>query len=1485
MIIELFNNLAQGIGLMVKALWQAGVNSAYVIRQTFRAHFNLIGRYTAPIEQEFLNKTPPELSRLNFNVFGQIALTIIPVTILSWLLSLTLGPLLYNSAYLFVVGLLRATNLALPTQTLSIPKPPDHTKLNWVRRFFGLPGFLLGGVLGLGAAAVIGLIRVVFHSFKTAAYAFAFVTNLALVDFETKDKIKGPNLDKMEDVEKYGFGLPGFFFGGLVGGLGFTLVGLVRVLTNSLKTVKGLTVSALNAVCETKFEGGLGKDGRGELLTYGLGFPGFIIGSLIAALSVIAVQSWETTKELFNAIVNLAPEEYPTESSAKASPKPKERSLLSYYIPGAPGLVAGFVAGSLGFMAIVAKLVIVHSIKTARRTFFSLVNFGLDEEHTREDWSLQGDQRVSHPRLVYGFGSLGFIAGAVVGVVGLFTVVLGRAITNTYETAKRITVAGVNLVLHDGEEQIPLTADKRSAKLKYGLGFFGIPLGIITAGLGLTIRGIGRFGIESWKSGKMAFKALGKEARSLEESPEESPSKPKSVKTSKKDRLFVDKWIFGAPGVFLGGVLGGLNYARVVLALILIHSYESAKRSFASITNVGLHPNHRIKDLELSKDKRKAKLIFGFGSLGVLLGGLAGIIGGFFIFAVARNSFEIAKRMTVSALHAVGEGTEWQGLQQYEGSTVLQYLLGFPGFLIGGITGTMAVTVVGLKRTFTESWKSGREFFKTLVERALPVDSKFEELTSESIISDESKSKERTAFQRYVWGGPGVFFGIVLGSVASTLIIAGRVIWESLKTARSLTASAINLVTYEDEKFDDLEKDERLPHLKYVFGSPGLVLGIAPAFLGLVLAGLRRSAIESLRTTTAVFKVMFNASIDLVAAGGAKAVEDNEAFDQQSQVGHHADEQPSPSKPKKRGLLDYILGAPGLVVGVAAGGFTFAAIIVGHVIINSVKTAQSSFFSLVNLGLAPGWERKDLALESDPRANYPKLIYGFGALGFIPGVAAGLIGLLTVGLERIIANSCETAMRLTVAGANFVFPEPIIKLGEDTRLPAPKYLGTPGYVIGMITVPPAMVLAVIIRTVVESIKTAWQIGTAISIEADLDLGTKAGKKAVLALEMGVRSPVDLYGFGALGVLLGLIFGGMVFIKKNIERLIDNIVIHSIETGGRAFGSLVNLGFDEDVFSSQLEGADDKRSWPEKYLLGFPGLAVGGAAGLFVLAIIETKKLIINTIYSWLNLSGSLLNGGLSLPVFSGLKGDNRPNHEKIIGGLGYLAAIVTTLPLALLIFTFKTGLPVIVALLLGVISSPFVAAMRAFSKEPSKEEKIAEPDQSAEVEEVKKVVGQKFKNIYSSLTPWGELPEGGDIKENQNGHENSATSARKAITFGFSSVTERVLADLSTGFSLSADKAKFFTEEGGITEILNKTEDNYNSVGCLEPAHDVRVRSKEIKKVGWFVRNYIAKDSKGIPPDLYSKQKNSWSAIFWGARQNSDKVQDNVDLEFQSGGL
>ncbi|MBA3536342.1 MAG: hypothetical protein H0T84_07020 [Tatlockia sp.] len=1580
---ELARNLGLGIVALVNALVRAGVTSSYFIRDTFRAHYNILGQFTAPIERNLLGTQPPSIFSLN--IFGQIALTIFPLTVLAWITSLTIAPLIYNSIRFFKSSVVAAFSLIfldIPEYDVGLSNEDisELKEIPWYRYIYGLPGIIVGGSLGLSGAILFGSYRVIANSFESLKTGFLFITNLALdredlfddSDFRPKQKI-------------WLFGLPGLLIGAFFGAVvGFPVAAILRIVNNSFNNIKSLTVAGLNLVRKEPLEGAFEIDLKPSFLRkYVLGFPGLILGALSATVGIglmtvqrILIESWKNTRQLFNVIVEQAlPED---EDSNHLEELPLSQSdvrpgklveFLDRFVFGAPGIAVGIISGLIGFSTVIAWRVITNSYNSGLASFVAITNLAWHKDDEFEALPLK--------KGAFSFGLPGTVLGGLAGVLGFGIVISGRIISNSYKTTKRMTNSAVNEILYKNEQMDEtLQNDSRSLSEKI-LGMPGFVIAAFTSTVGIVFAITRRGLIESWKSTKLVFNAIANEARLLTEDDLEQlvvegvviaskgkqysrPSLDLIEEDEDEQRSFLDH-ILGSPGLLLGGLAGGLRFAGTLLAHVFIQSYKSAKRSFVTVTNFGLHSDHHISEKQLGNDLRSKGRIYGFGLPGIILGGFAGIFG-FLVMGLGRNSYETAKRLQATSLNAVREEQLEENLDNDKRGGIFKYVLGFPGLIVGSIGSLVSITIVALNRSRIQSWITTKEFFNTIVNQVLPAEDPNE---SEDLRSMENSSffeEQRSNLNRYVFGGPGVLFGVFSGSIAfagialvrtivnsaksmwasfiSVSLLAldfnhqfenglgkdkrhnplkygfgfpgvilggfagifgfvavgvGRIVLNSAQNIKKLGISGLNLVRHSDEqRVDAFENDaERSNFQKYFLGFPGLVLGSVGALFAIAIAAVERTAIESWKTTKIVYfsiadrarEEEFEIALesDLIISVEIESASEEEQLSAEDPVNSQESvRRPASIKIKKRSFIDhYIFGGPGLLLGTFSGLVGFAGIISGRIFNESLKTFKHSLLTLINLALDP----EDVY---SPEVYRRPLRYDFGFPGVILGGIAGGFAFVATGVARIITNSLLTIRSLTASGINVVRHEPVSNaLKDDERTKFRIFgLGAPGLIIGSLSGFVGLALASLERVIIDSLIIGINVFTNMTARAFSESGEQTFRQVMANLAPQVGSENSIFGmpgylFGAIAGSFGFaVVGTSRLISETIRFVIDGlgrVISESIATGIHVFISIANLGLNEDEneqFTYLQSENNDSRSWLAKYILGLPGAVIGAFFGGVTLAGIGAYKLTTHTFKSWISLSGSLLNGSLKLPLFSGLAADKRTTNQKIVGGLGYVLTLVTTLPLSALIFTFKTIIPIGLGLALGLITSPFVAAIKGITQvlNPPRFEENLKP--SAQPEQAVEVTEQRFKNLYSSLDTWGQFAENGEIKENQDGRKGPKCFARKSFTFNISTIPENILNGLRDAYLISEDKEHFFDDNGEFENILEEIDEYYSGLSCLEPGYVIQDREEQISETGEFIRNYIRGGERKIPENLYANSKKSWSAIFWGTEPANSSLQE-----------
>ncbi|MCE3044231.1 hypothetical protein [Legionella sp. 16cNR16C] len=1474
LLIEAAHALGHFLFVVLSGLKRIGEICFYFTRDTFRAHFNLIAQKTAPFEQEILKKTPPKPSDLN--ILGQLALTIIPVTVLSWVLALTIAPLIYNSTLLLISFFIRATNLAL----LDIPEkklPSPEGNMPWYRVVYGLPGLVFGTALGLVSAGIIGFVRSITNSFKTIPHSFASVVNLAL-DEDDEFEEWGLNQDKRPFAQKYILGAFGLLLGGMAGVIGFGVVGIGRVISNSFKTTRAIFISEINLVLDSEIEvkdkrswaqkyllgamgipfgvflgtvgfltigisriisnswqttkhlaisganlprhsneqlpGGLSEDHRSALHRYVLGLPGLIIGAFAALLAIgvssirrIIIESAKTTATVFIEISQFALEEEAEDLSLLPDLRP-ERRFADRFLFGAPGLVLGTIAGSLSFLVIIAARIIKNSAESAILGFAAVTNLALDEEDELDEGKLTNDKRSFTNRYI--LGGFGLLLGTAAGTLGFTTVLLARIIHNSIQTA--ISVSGSAYKLALNRQSNVIEGDQRPGFHKYILGFPGLIMGLFTGALAFTFGCIQRVISESIVSLQEAFTVVVNQAL------------PEAIELTDNKRHPLDRFIFGGLGLAGGAILGFAGFLAVGLARIIVNSAESAAHSFASVTNLALHKEDRFKTWGLKQDKRPPHIAYGLGLPGIILGGIAGMVG-FIDVALGRiisNSFQTAFSLSVSAINIVVHKEIKAGLQHETRSLFRTYVLGLPGLIIGVIPAAISFLIAGLRRVIIETAKTGKEVAELIVDKALPEN-----------LKNKKSAQQRLFYDIYLFGAAGFIAGSVIGGVGFLAVGAIRVISNSLESAFRLTISAINAVNYDEETIaGDLQHDPRSGARKFGFGFPGLILGSITASIAILFTIARRMVIESAITGSMVYEAVVNEARSVRLKESAKT---------------------------ERSLVNQILGLPGILAGLTVGALGFCLIGARRILSNSAASFVHVLISTTNLALAPEDENTEYGLKKDSRPFFHT--YGLGLFGVVLGGLAGGLSFLAVGMARVISNSYTTAVSLSLSAYYLITPANGNKAGldDDSRSVFRKFiLGSPGLLIGSISAGFAILAAVTQRIIVESGHTA--------VESFIYLqNSTVPPEEEIPPPAIPRSFANRFIFGAPGLLLGGI-PGVFFVTISI---MSQVVANSIQSGKWTYIVVANLGLSkENEFDYPDRQEEAKRSLLSKSLLGLPGIVIGSILGALTLLTIASAKLVYHNARSFLSLSGSILNGSLELPVFSGLAGDKRDNLSKSVGVFGYALALAAALPVAATILFFRKVVPVIIALVLGFVCAPLVAALKGLALAAKKPR--FEPDAPAE-----DLREQQFKNIYSSLTPWGQLPENSQIRSDGNGRKGAVCFTRKALTFNTSTMTEYCLDQLLEAYRRSADKENFFEQE--FPEEVQKIKAHYQVFSFIELQQEVEMREKQIDEIAQFVKDYVNRKVSQVP-NIYSKPENSWSSVFWG-KATAEGVEENSTLQ------
>ena len=638
------------------------------------------------------------------------------------------------------------------------------------------------------------------------------------------------------------------------------------------------------------------------------------------------------------------------------------------------------------------------------------------------------------------------------------------------------------------------------------------------------------------------------------------------------------------------------------------------------------------------------------------------------------------------------------------------------------------------------------------------------------------------------------------------------------------------------------EEDERHWFWKYVAGSPGFVVGGLVGLVGMGLALAVRGVTNSLKTGLRTIVSVMNLALH----------SDNQFED----PGLGQDD-------KRHWFWKYAAGSPGLAVGGIIGLVGMGATFAFRGITNSLKTGQRTLVSLMNLVLHEDEQPRLRGLgEEDERHWFWK--YVAGSPGFVVG---GLMGLAGMGLAlavRGVTNSLKTGLRTIVSVMNLAlhsdnqFEDP--GLGQDDKRHwFWKYVaGSPGLAIGGLMGLAGIGIVFTVRSITNIIKTS--VRTAVSM-MNLALHSENQFKTSGLGQDDKRHWFWKYVAGspgfAVGGLLGLAGIGLALAVRGITN--------SLKTGLRTAVSAMNLVLHPDnQFEDPGLGQDDKRHWFWKYIAGSPGLAIGGIIGLVGMSIVGVGRFVSQTGKSFLALSKSLLNGAVEKKLFAGVGQDKRSKKQKILGGLGYVAAGLIVTPIAVTIYAIRK-IPIVLAAGVGIAASPLVGTVKFLTRAI----KRCTGRTRFPASEFSTVTEQQFKNLYSSLNAWGQFNTGTQVIKNGSGKKGWGSFFRKCMSFNAKTVTEKTLDDLYKAFGAfsKSNTNDQFHDSQQFNECINTIKEYYAN-DCLASRKQREETNEIVDELAGFIKAYMRKgvnEDMSIPKDLYSKhQRPSWSAAILG---------------------
>lgn len=333
--------------------------------------------------------------------------------------------------------------------------------------------------------------------------------------------------------------------------------------------------------------------------------------------------------------------------------------------------------------------------------------------------------------------------------------------------------------------------------------------------------------------------------------------------------------------------------------------------------------------------------------------------------------------------------------------------------------------------------------------------------------------------------------------------------------------------------------------------------------------------------------------------------------------------------------------------------------------------------------------------------------------------------------------------------------------------------------------------------------------------------------------------------GFPGAVVGAIAGAVGGVAVAAGRVATN----SYETFKLVAGTMTNKVLADD---NQIPMTEDTRHPARKYGVGLPGAILGAVAGVVSGFAVAAGRVATNSYESFKLVAGSAIN--LTLPEAReiSMNDDNRSNARKFGAGapgvaLGAISAVVVGAP----VFVVRKVIPTVFAVGL----SPLVAIWRG-GRELYKwgKDKFRF---SQEVSEEKQSMFQGLKNLYSSLTAMGKLPEGERVEQAPEGPystygalRSAGKFFRKIVTFNTQSPTERTLGNVMEELSQAEAPTAPLMTSGGETAVagidiscavdraIERTKAYYD-----EPrGNSINI---EIEKIADFIRLYLLAHANG----------------------------------------
>lgn len=1227
------------IGTMISAVGRAVARALRLIRiflqKTIGYSFLLLGRRTThfandPKEQSFKEVYPGK------EWMGFATLCILPVVPISMLASVTVVPLLANSARGFWRGSKFLVNAALPPSMKFIDPTTAPRAMTKLQHAYATPGYFLAAVVGVTIALPLAIIRgavnFVRHTFATAKWAIKAFINVALygtdrpkyslVDNELDEESK-----KRHWAKRFLAGVLGLVIGGVVGGLAFLAIGGYRLVksaaSHSFKSCSWMLSKTVHlAMYGSKWaKDSVSSDNRSVVERCGKGMLGIVVGAVIAVPLFVIVGAIRT-------VVSVVKNTFATTCLSL-------KWALNFVLPrkkiaATESEEQGLIEGSAGK-------------GVTQPYYFSLTN------------NIKPHQKV--------IGVLGFVLGgvALAAIAGTF-VVLGRTIINTCITGLNCVKKVLNKVLPsktvDAKTQDYFTVgeDKRTKASKaFGIvgmifgGFALLTAGAIVAGVAVVIaRAVKNAWITSVRCIKQALNIfLPNKKEQVGESEVEKSHFGVGEDTRSKGAKR-----FGIAGIICGGfiplaIIAVVGAAVVTVVRTIKNAYLTNSYWLRNLWNRIL-PNKKDENGQekpyFQHEDTRSKGAKRFGIAGILCGGfiplvLIGGLGALAIMTVRgfSNTFKSAwwtiKAFVKGALYKSGLDTKISLADDRKKSERFAY--GFAGLILGGVVGVAAFAVVGVARAvvsfIANTFKTTCLAFKWTMNLLAP--------KKKFIESDDAGSREVAKpyfslannlkpHQKVIGVLGFVLGGVVLAAIAGTFVVLGRTIINTCVSGLRFVKKALNKVL-PDKTVDSQAQDyfavgeDKRTKASKAFGIVGMVLGGfalvgATALVAGVAVVIARAVKNAWITSTRCLKQALNIFLP------------NKKENEVEKNHFNVDEDTRSKGAKRFGIAGIICGGfiPLALIAVVGA----VAIALTRVVTNSIKSFKLALSNTLGRAFA-----KNPIEVAENNAKRHWLQHALGLPGLILGGVIGVGVAVVMTVARTLINGVLTGAMLAAKFLNKLLPSHKQIPADDKRNDFNKKHGLVGFCLGGFAI-----------TAVACVVGAVAIGLAYAI-------VDTAKSFWRALKISVKGALFNTQYGKGGT-------------KEIATADDRLDSNGKEKKGRIYGT-------------GLIG-------------GVLGTVVGAVMGVTILA----ARCLYQTACSFKSLSCSLINWARDKKSLYGIAADNRSGKAKVVGALGYVAAAALVAPIAFAYkLIWKVALPIVAGVVSLVFIAPFKLLARAFN--------------------------------------------------------------------------------------------------------------------------------------------------------------------------------------------